>query len=108
MDIPVPALLPDNMMNSKSDIHIVNDKLLIIVWACLLALTGTTIFVASVDLGALSTLAAIVIASVKAILVLMFFMHLKYEPPLFIVAAVITVMTLTVIILMTFSDVWFR
>lgn len=95
-------------MEEKVEFHIVSSAIFIKVWLCLLALTALTIFVASLDLGAFSILMAISIASIKAILVLMFFMHLKYEPPLFVITSLITVMTLTAIILMTFSDVWFR
>jgi cytochrome c oxidase subunit 4 len=90
------------------NVHIVDYSLLIKVWIALVILTGITIWVAGMELGAMSTLTAIVIATVKAILVLMFFMHLKYEPPLFVITSIVTVLTLTVIILMTFSDVWFR
>ena len=86
----------------------ISDLVFIKVWLCLLVLTAVTVWVASMELGALSTLTAIFIASVKAVLVLMFFMHLKHEPPLFIITTLVAVMTLTVIILMTFSDVWFR
>jgi cytochrome c oxidase subunit 4 len=94
--------------HDDQQIHTVDYGVSVKVWACLLVLTGLTIFLAGLDLGGLSTLTAIFIASVKATLVLMFFMHLKYEPPVFITMSLVTVATLTVIILMTFSDVWFR
>ena len=96
------------MAEGKEAIHIVSGRILVRTWLCLLVLTALTIWVSTMGLGAFSAFAAIFIASIKAILVLMFFMHLKYEPPLFIITSLITVMTLTVIILMTFSDVWFR
>jgi len=83
-------------------------RVFITVWLCLLVLTGLTIWVAGLQLGNLSTFAAMIIATLKASLVLYFFMHLKYEPPVFKVMALVTLATLTVIILMTFTDVWFR
>jgi len=78
------------------------------VWIALLALTGTTITVAGMHLGRFSTLAALVIASIKASLVLWFFMHLKYEKRLFKYMLLVPVATLTVIIGLTFLDIWFR
>jgi cytochrome c oxidase subunit IV len=78
------------------------------VWLGLLALTALTITVAGLHLGNLSTVTAVVIATVKASLVLWFFMHLKDEPLLLRLIFAVSILTLTVIILMTFTDVWFR
>jgi len=111
MDIPVSAVLPDNLTMEKlqeSKGHVVGYRVFIAVWLCLLVLTGLTIWIAGLELGNLSTFTAMIIATVKASLVLYFFMHLKYEPPVFRIMALVTVATLTVIILMTFTDVWFR
>lgn len=88
--------------------HIVGYGVFVAVWACLLVLTGLTIWVAGLHLGNYSTLGAMVVATAKAAMVLYFFMHLKYEPPVFKIMALVTIATLTVIILMTFTDIWFR
>lgn len=88
--------------------HAVPARTFIIVWACLIALTGVTVFVAGLHLGRLSILAAISIASVKAGLVLWFFMHLKYESRFFKLLLLVPVATLAVIIGLTFFDIWFR
>ena len=88
--------------------HIVAPRTFISVWLALLALTAVTVTVARMDLGALSTLTAVVIASVKAGLVLWFFMHLKYEARLFKVLLLVPIVTLAVIIGLTFVDVWYR
>jgi len=92
----------------ESESHIVAPKTFISVWLALLALTAVTVTVARMDLGAFSTLTAVVIASVKAGLVLWFFMHLKYEARLFKVLLLVPVVTLAVIIGLTFVDVWYR
>ncbi len=63
--------------------HIGETRTYVIIWVMLLALTGITITVAGMHLGRFSTLTALVIASIKASLVLWFFMHLKYEKRLF-------------------------
>jgi len=96
------------MAEHRSMGHIVGYRIFAIVWACLLALTGLTIWVAGLHLGNFSTFAAMLLATLKASLVLYFFMHLKYEGTVFKLMALVTIATLTVIILMTFTDIWFR
>ena len=76
-----------------------------VVFVALLALTALTILVASVDLGALNTPLALLIAAVKALLVLLFFMHLKDAPGLLWVAAGAGVFWLGILIVLTMSDV---
>jgi len=95
-------------MQKEQDVHIVAPRTFIAVWLVLLALTAVTVTVARMDLGAFSTLTAVVIASVKASLVLWFFMHLKYEQRLFKVLLLVPVVTLAVIIGLTFVDVLYR
>ena len=78
------------------------------VWIALLLLTALTITVASLHLGAFSVMAAIVIATVKGTLVLMYFMNLKYEERLFRVMLLVAVFTLATILVLTFADVLLR
>lgn len=58
--------------------HIVSSKLYIGIWAALMCLTVITASVAFVDLGPFNTVVCLVIATVKALLVVLFFMHVKY------------------------------
>ena len=62
--------------------HIAPVSLYLAVFAALLVLTATTVAVAFVDLGALNTPAAIAIAVVKALLVILYFMHVRWSPRL--------------------------
>ena len=57
---------------------IVSVKTYIAVWLTLLALTGVTAGIAFVDLGLFNTIVALVIATFKALLVVLIFMHVKY------------------------------
>jgi cytochrome c oxidase subunit 4 len=93
---------------NEQDNHIVGTKTFVLVWAALLTLTAITVTVAKSNLGAFSTLAAIVIASIKAGLVLWYFMHLKYEKRLLKLLLLVPIVTLAVIIGLTFIDVWYR
>src|SRR5205085_12345816 len=58
--------------------HVVSTRLYYAIWITLLVLTGITAGVAFVDLGQFNTIVALSIATLKAVLVVLFFMHLKY------------------------------
>ena len=58
--------------------HVVSLKTNIAVWLVLLVLTGITAGVAFIDLGPFNTVVALVIATIKALLVVLIFMHVKY------------------------------
>jgi cytochrome c oxidase subunit 4 len=88
--------------------HIVGYGVFIAVWAALISLTAVTVTVAGMHLGRFSTLTALAIASAKAGLVLWYFMHLKYEHKLFKMLLLVPIATLTVIIGLTFFDIWYR
>jgi cytochrome c oxidase subunit IV len=59
--------------------HIVPRQLYYRVFAALMLLTLSTVGVAFVDLGPLNTIIALTIAVVKALLVILFFMHVRYS-----------------------------
>ena len=58
--------------------HISSVASSVTIWLILLACTGLTVFAASVDLGPLNIVVALAIATFKATLVVLFFMHVKY------------------------------
>lgn len=64
--------------------HIIPLKTFVNVLIALLILTVITVAAAQVDFGALNTFVAMGIASVKAGLVLAYFMHLKYDDKLYL------------------------
>ena len=80
-------------------------RLYLVVFVVLLALTALTVLVASVDLGPLNTPVALVIAAGKAMLVVLFFMHLKEAPGILWLAAGAGFFWLGILILLTMSDV---
>ena len=59
--------------------HIASVGTLLGTWITLLVLTALTVWVSRIDLGTLNIVVALAVASVKATLVALFFMHLKYE-----------------------------
>ena len=88
--------------------HIVPFRTFVIVWALRLVLTATTVAVSRLHLGPLHIWAALAIATLKSALVVFYFMHLKYERPVFKFFLVITLVMLAIFIGMTFTDVLYR
>jgi cytochrome c oxidase subunit IV len=70
--------------------HLVSVKINVTVWLVLLVLTGVTTGVAFIDLGPLNTIVALVIATCKALLVVLIFMHVKYASDRLIKVVVIS------------------
>lgn len=63
-------------------IHIVTPKVYATIAIALLVLTATTAAVSYVELGVFNAVVALAIATFKAMLVVLFFMHLKYSSKL--------------------------
>jgi len=92
----------------RAEPHIAGYRTYVYVWVALLILLGLTIVAAKIYFSKYSVLINLLIASVKAALVLVFFMHLKYEGRFLKGLVLLTLAVLTAIIGLTFSDVWFR
>lgn len=60
--------------------HIVSPTVYVIIFAILIVMTATTAAVAFVDLGRFNVVVALAIATFKASLVVLFFMHARYIP----------------------------
>lgn len=71
------------MASGTQEHHIIPFKTYLTVLLVLLAFTVITVAASRVDFGAANALIAMLIASVKAALVLLYFMHLKYDEKLF-------------------------
>jgi cytochrome c oxidase subunit IV len=91
-----------------NNVHIFEYKTLGLVLAALLAMTGVTVGAAAIDLGWLNIWIALMIASIKAGLVLVVFMHLKFAGRAVILSFLSTVFFLAVMIGFIFWDVGFR
>jgi cytochrome c oxidase subunit 4 len=76
----------------------------ILIWLGLLAFTGITVTLAGIDLGRWVIITSLVIASIKSILVLNVFMHLKFEDKMFKIFVLVAVATLAIFISLTFFD----
>jgi cytochrome c oxidase subunit 4 len=84
---------------------IVSTKLYFLVFATLIMLTAVTVRVASIDLGPLNTVVALTIAGTKTLLVMLYFMHLRYSSRLTWVFAGTGFLWLAILIGFTMSDI---
>ena len=93
---------------SSETIHITPYRTHAWVLITLLTLTFATITVTWIDLSALTVMVALLIASVKAYIVLTYFMHLKFESSLFRVFVIMVLAIYVLVILFTLSDYLMR
>jgi len=80
----------------------------VLVWLGLLTLTGLTVAVAGINIGGFTVATALIIASVKAYLVLIIFMHLRSESKMFRVFVLVALFFLVISFILLFSDYSFQ
>ena len=88
--------------------HVVSVKIYAGVFVALLALLALTVAVALVEQSALGLPIAIGIAGLKATLIALFFMHVRYDTPSVRLAAVAGFLWLTILICLSMSDLLTR
>ena len=67
--------------HTKDGIHITTIRLIVVVWIALMIGTWLTVSATYVDLGALNIWIGLAIATVKAVLVGLYYMHLRWDKP---------------------------
>jgi cytochrome c oxidase subunit 4 len=85
-------------------IHIIPLRIYLAVAVSLIILTAVTVSVSFIDLGALNITVALVIASVKALLVAFFFMHLFWDNKLYLLIFSVGLVFLTIFLTLTMFD----
>jgi len=95
-------------MKNMTPAHIFEYRTLFLVLLALLVLTGITVGMSYVDLGRLNVWVSLIIASIKGSIVLLFFMHMKYEGKVLVFSFLGTLFFLGIMISFTFWDVAFR
>ena len=84
--------------------HIVPVRVYLLIFAALMVGTAVTVAAAFVDLGPMNTVVALGIAGVKATLVVLYFMHVKYSHRLVWVFIAGGLIWLGIMIGVTYSD----
>ena len=84
--------------------HIVSPKIYVMIFLSLMAGTGLTVWAAFQNFGPFNIVIALAIASFKATLVVLYFMHARYSPRRTHLVIVSSVFWLAIMLALTLSD----
>jgi cytochrome c oxidase subunit 4 len=93
---------------SENTHHIVSYRTYGLILVLLLILTGISVAVTQIELSRWATLAALLLASTKSVVVLAIFMHLRFDHQIYKVMAVFVTLVIIAVIVLTFFDYGFR
>jgi len=96
------------MTQDESKQHTVPASLYVKVWVALVILTGITVGVSFLDMQKFTVFTAMLVASVKASLVLLYFMHILYEKKIYAIMVITVFAVYAIFIILTFTDYPFR
>ena len=88
--------------------HIVQKKTYFVIFGALMVLTAATVLVAQYDLGRWNAIVAMTIAVLKATLVVLYFMHVRYSSRLIWVIFASALFWMGILFALTLSDYWTR
>jgi len=88
--------------------HIVTKKQYALIFAILMLLTLITTAIGMIELGRLNVVVALVIATIKALLVVLFFMHIYWSSKLNKLVVVSGVVWLALLLWLTLTDIFSR
>ena len=88
--------------------RIVPYRVYVYILTALVIMTFMSIGITKINLGAYSVLGAMIFATVKSVLVLTWFMHLKFDQPLLRFMVGFVVLLFFAVIFITFLDYYFR
>lgn len=88
--------------------HLITYGTYVLIWLSLISLTVLTVAVAGVDLKKIALFVALSIAAIKSTLVILYFMHIKFDDAIFKVFFFVALATLASIFILTSFDVFFR
>jgi cytochrome c oxidase subunit 4 len=106
MEKNVTAAHTDKDNQEFHEHHLVTYKMQYSTWVGLLLLTIMTVTVSvfGADIYTLSVLTALVIASTKAFVVALYFMHLKFDPKVYIIMIGIVMLLFIIFMVLTLID----
>jgi cytochrome c oxidase subunit 4 len=88
--------------------HVTPVRTYVLIFLALMVLTIVTWLAAQVDLGWANDVVALTIAVAKALLVLLFFMHVRYSTRMTVLTAAAGFFWLGILIFLTLNDYWTR
>ncbi|HSY10866.1 MAG TPA: cytochrome C oxidase subunit IV family protein [Verrucomicrobiae bacterium] len=84
--------------------HIVSPRVYLVIFGLLLVFTAITVGASYIDMYAFNAVVALAIACIKAVLVILFFMHVKYSSRLTKLTVAAGFFTFFVLITMSMTD----
>jgi cytochrome c oxidase subunit 4 len=96
--------MTDQKEMHESQHHVVSPVIYMIVFGALLVFTALTVGASYIEMGIFNPIAAILIACIKAVIVVLFFMHVKYSSKLTKLTVFAGVFTFITLISMTLAD----
>jgi cytochrome c oxidase subunit 4 len=84
--------------------HIISPRIYLGIILTLMLFTGITVWAAYVDLGAFNIILALAIATFKATLVILYFMHVRYSPRRTQLVIIAGIFWLALLLAMTMAD----
>lgn len=88
--------------------HSVGYGTYVLVWLGLVGLTAITVTLSGISLGSLAIIVALLIATIKTVMVMNYFMHVKFDTVIFKVFIAICIVIFLTMIILTFFDLTFR
>jgi len=92
----------------KEKHHIVPYRVYFYILLALITMTFMSIGIVHINLGGYSVLGALIFSTVKSILVLTWFMHLKFDQPFLRIMVVFVILVFAALLFITFLDYFFR
>ena len=96
--------MTDQKEMEESQHHVVSPVIYLIVFGALLVFTGLTVGASYIEMGIFNPIAAIAIACIKAVIVVLFFMHVKYSSKLTKLTVFCGLFTFLALLGMTLAD----
>ena len=96
------------MSTTEHEHHVVGPKTYLLILLALLVLTATTTGAAFINMGVFSPIVALGIACLKAVLVILFFMHIRYSSKVMMLTVGAGFFTFMVLVGMTLADYFTR
>jgi cytochrome c oxidase subunit IV len=93
---------------SEEKHHISSYTSHLLVLGALVVLTAASVAVTSLEMGKYNTLVAMLIAGIKAGIVLTWFMHLKFDNKIFAIFTVAVIVLFLLVLYVTFFDYSYR
>jgi cytochrome c oxidase subunit 4 len=88
--------------------HVASRKFYVLIWVVLMLLTGLTAGVSRIDMGIANAPIAVLIAAVKATLVALFFMHMRWNSRQVRIAGIFGLVMMLIMFALTLSDFFTR